>query len=97
MDLQPGTEYEVRLELRDPDGVAGEAVRTLKLKTRSEPALPASAVEVRHVYPPNYTGEKEKPFFEDNQEARHYRISNNTRQNETHDDHIRNGRRLAGR
>jgi hypothetical protein len=64
MDLQPGTEYEVRLELRDPDGVAGEAVRTLKLKTRSEPALPALPVEVRHVYPPDYTGEKEKPFFE---------------------------------
>ena len=64
MDLEPGTEYEVRLELRDPDGVSGEAVRSLRLKTRSEPVVPATPVEVRHVYPPDHKGDKEKPVFE---------------------------------
>jgi hypothetical protein len=64
MDLAPGTEYEVRLELRDPDGATGDAVKTLKLRTRAEPVVPAQPVEVRHVYPPDYKGEKQKPAFE---------------------------------
>ncbi|MFO7957663.1 MAG: hypothetical protein R6X33_11260 [Candidatus Brocadiia bacterium] len=62
MDLQPGTEYEVRLELRDPDGVEGEAVRELTLKTRPEPRVPEDA-PVRHVYPPDWDGPKEEPNF----------------------------------
>lgn len=36
--LEPGTEYELRLSLVDPDG--GNAVRTLQMTTRSEPRLP---------------------------------------------------------
>jgi hypothetical protein len=63
MDLEPGTAYEVRLELADPDGVAGNAVTTLTLRTRAEPAVPSTS-EVRHVYPPGYKGRKEQPAFE---------------------------------
>ncbi len=62
IDLQPGTEYEVRLTLTDPDGVNGRAVRTQTLKTRPEPTLPKGG-EVRHVYPPGYKGEKLKPAY----------------------------------
>ncbi len=64
MDLEPGTDYEVRLEIQDPDGVTGEAVKTLNMKTRPEPVIPENA-PVRHVYPPDYTGKKEKPAFRD--------------------------------
>ncbi|MGD2175327.1 MAG: hypothetical protein PVJ27_07985, partial [Candidatus Brocadiaceae bacterium] len=62
MDLEPGTEYEVRLELVDPDGVEGDAVRNLTLRTRPEPEVPEDA-PVRHVYPPDCQGPKEEPNF----------------------------------
>ncbi len=62
MDLQPGTVYEVRLEMTDPDGVSGEPVRKLTLETRAEPQ-PFAGGEVRHVYPPGYEGEKEQPAY----------------------------------
>ncbi len=62
MDLEPGTEYEVRLELQDSDGVEGEAVRELTLRTRPEPQVPQGA-PVRHVYPPDWDGPKEEPNF----------------------------------
>jgi len=42
--LQPGTEYEVKLTLNDPDG--GNAVRTLRMKTWTEPALPSGGRKV---------------------------------------------------
>ncbi len=65
MDLEPGTEYEVRLELTDPDGVSGDTVKELTLSTRAEPTVPdaSEATEVRHVYPPDSTGEKETPHY----------------------------------
>ncbi len=62
LDLEPGTEYEVRLTMQDPDGVTGEAVREMKLATRPEPK-PFEGGEVRHVYPPEYKGEKEEPAY----------------------------------
>lgn len=46
--LQPGTAYEIRLDLEDPDG--GATTRRLSLKTRDEPALPATLRE-RYVRP----------------------------------------------
>jgi hypothetical protein len=49
-DLQPGTEYECRLTLADPDGVQGEAIKTLTLRTRAEPTPPTGG-RVRHVFP----------------------------------------------
>lgn len=62
LDLEPGTEYEVRLEWSDPDGVEGEAVKTLKLRTRPEPR-PFEGGEVRHVYPKGFKGPKEEPAY----------------------------------
>jgi hypothetical protein len=41
-DLEPGTEYELELSLHDPDG--GEAVKTVKAATRSEPVAKKDAI-----------------------------------------------------
>jgi hypothetical protein len=49
-DLEPGTEYECRLTLADPDGVKGEAAKTVTVRTRPEPRLPTGG-RVRHVLP----------------------------------------------
>jgi hypothetical protein len=45
-DLAEGTEYEVKLTLKDPDGVVGAAERTLRMKTWSEPKLPAGGRKI---------------------------------------------------
>lgn len=47
VELRPGTRYEVRLTLADPDG--GGETRNLEMATRAEPALPppARTVQVR--------------------------------------------------
>ena len=37
LDLNPDTTYEVRLTMKDPDGVRGDAVQTRKVRTRAEP------------------------------------------------------------
>jgi hypothetical protein len=62
LDLEPGTEYETRFELRDPDGVSGETVKTAKVRTRGEPKA-APDGRVLHVYPPGFEGEKQEPSF----------------------------------
>jgi hypothetical protein len=62
LDLEPDTEYETRFQLRDPDGVQGEAVRTAKVRTRGEPKA-APGGRVLHVYPLGWRGEKEQPAF----------------------------------
>ncbi len=62
LDLAPDTEYEVRLTLRDPDGVTGVAVQTVKVRTRAEPKAAAGG-RVLHVYPPDWKGEKQQPAF----------------------------------
>jgi hypothetical protein len=63
LDLTPGTEYEVRLVLADPDGVRGEAERTAVVRTRAEPVRPRDG-RVFHVYPHGHTGQKIEPAFE---------------------------------
>lgn len=40
-DLSPGTQYEIKLSLSDPDG--GSAERTMEVSTRSEPQAPPGA------------------------------------------------------
>lgn len=40
LDLEPNTAYEARLVLRDPDGVSGQATKTVTVRTRPEP-MPA--------------------------------------------------------
>jgi hypothetical protein len=61
-DLDEDTEYEVKLELRDPDGVSGAADKTVTVRTRAEPK-PASGGRILHVYPPGYKGARAEPAF----------------------------------
>lgn len=62
LNLQPGTEYECRFQLTDPDGTKGETAHTIKVKTRSEPQ-PFKEGRKLHVYPPDYQGKREEPSF----------------------------------
>jgi hypothetical protein len=62
IDLEPGTDYEVRLQVTDPDGVQGRDVRELRLSTRPDP-VPFAGGEVRYVYPPGYKGDREQPAY----------------------------------
>ncbi|MBM4043396.1 MAG: hypothetical protein FJ290_33330, partial [Planctomycetes bacterium] len=50
VDLDPETDYEVKLSLKDPDG--GDAERLLKMRTIGEPKEPPG-MRVRHVAPEN--------------------------------------------
>src|SRR6476661_7736097 len=59
-DLAPDTDYELRLTLTDPDGVAGEARRVLRARTRAEPK-PAAGGKTYHVYPVGWSGPKQEP------------------------------------
>ena len=61
-DLVEATDYEVKLSLQDPDGVSGEAEKTLTVRTRAEPK-PATDGRVFHVYPPGFKGPREQPAF----------------------------------
>jgi hypothetical protein len=61
-DLEPGTDYECRLVLADPDGVDGKAENIVTIHTRPEPK-PASGGNVYHVYPPGFSGQKQQPAF----------------------------------
>jgi hypothetical protein len=63
LDLEPDTEYEVRLVLADPDGVQGTAERVVSVRTRPEPR-PYAGGRVFHVYPPGFKGTKVEPSFE---------------------------------
>ena len=62
LNLEPGTEYECRFELVDPDGVTGEGVRTVRVRTRTEPRPFVGGREL-HVYPPDFDGPRIEPSF----------------------------------
>jgi len=62
LNLEPGTEYECRFVLSDPDGVKGKTVETVLARTRTEPQ-PAAGGHVYHVYPFGYQGAKQEPAF----------------------------------
>ncbi len=62
LDLEPDTDYETRLVMTDPDGVIGEASKTVTVRTRAEP-VPAEDGRVFHVYPRDYAGPKLEPSF----------------------------------
>lgn len=62
LNLKPGTEYECRFQLTDPDGVSGQTAHTVRVKTRTEPQ-PSPDGRVLHVYPPDYSGERKEPSF----------------------------------
>jgi hypothetical protein len=61
-DLKENTEYEVRLELQDPDGVQSKAVKNVTVRTRAEPK-PAFDGRVLHVYPPGFKGARVEPAY----------------------------------
>lgn len=63
-DLAPGTEYNMRVRLSDPDAPAGTPAieRTVTARTRTVPK-PAEGGAVYHVYPRDYTGDKLEPNF----------------------------------
>jgi len=63
LDLTPDTEYEARFVLTDPDGVRGEAERTVVVRTRPEPQRYRDG-RTFHVYPHGYEGRKIEPAFE---------------------------------
>jgi len=64
LDLEPGTAYEVRFTINDPDGVSGGLVeKIITVNTRSEP-MPYAGGRVFHVYPPGFEGDMQEPGFE---------------------------------
>ncbi|HAJ77187.1 MAG TPA: hypothetical protein DCM64_12130 [Gammaproteobacteria bacterium] len=63
LDLEPDTDYEVRFDLTDPDGVNGDSTKTVATRTRAEP-VPYENGRVFHVYPRGFTGSKLEPSFE---------------------------------
>jgi hypothetical protein len=66
LDLEPGTAYEARFVMSDPDGIGGPgsaATRTVTVRTRPEPK-PFAGGRVFHVYPATFKGQKEEPAFE---------------------------------
>jgi len=62
LGLEPGTEYECRFLLSDPDGVKGKAEKIVMARTRREPQ-PAAGGHAYHVYPFGYKGTKQEPAF----------------------------------
>jgi len=62
LNLQPGTEYECRFVLTDPDGVSGETTHTVRVRTRTEPQ-PYAGGRTLHVYPTDYKGPRLEPSF----------------------------------
>jgi hypothetical protein len=61
-DLEPGTEYECRFVMTDPDGVSGKTENIATVRTRPEPK-PFAGGNVYHVYPQGYNGERQQPAF----------------------------------
>lgn len=64
LDLEPDTEYEVRLTMKDPDGVTGQTAQNVRVRTRAEPKAAAGG-RVLHVYPLTWPANrpKEQPAF----------------------------------
>src|SRR5262249_5177003 len=62
LNLKPGVEYECQFTMKDPDGVEGQAVQTVKVRTRSEPKA-YSGGRTLHVYPPEWKGPRQEPSF----------------------------------
>lgn len=58
VDLEPGTTYEAKFVLSDPDGVSGQSTHIVTVSTRREPK-PATGGHVYHVYPYGWKGPRE--------------------------------------
>lgn len=59
--LDPGTAYEVRFVMSDPDGGAPAAPKLVTVATRSEVAAAAEG-RLLHVHPPGFSGARETEF-----------------------------------
>jgi hypothetical protein len=62
LNLVPDCEYECRFTMVDPEGVQGESERVVNVRTRRKP-MPSVQGRIRHVYPPNWNGEKIEPAY----------------------------------
>ena len=62
LNVEPGTQYECRFQLSDPDGVSGQTKHTVRVTTRTEPQ-PYEGGRTLHVYPPYHQGPREEPHF----------------------------------
>lgn len=62
LDLSPNTEYECRFILSDADGILGDSVQVVKVKTRAEPKAAVDG-RILHVYPVDWKGKMEQPAF----------------------------------
>jgi len=62
LNLEPDTAYEARFTLSDPDGVQGEATKTVTVRTKKAPDVVAGG-SVYHVYPIGYEGPRQEPAF----------------------------------
>jgi len=63
LDLEPDTAYEARFVMSDPDGVLGQATKTVTVRTRPEPK-PFAGGRVFHVYSKDYKGTRIEPAFD---------------------------------
>jgi hypothetical protein len=61
-NLEPGTEYECRFVLSDPDGVSGTRQKIVTVRTRAVP-MPAAGGHVYNVYPYTDRGPFKQPAF----------------------------------
>ena len=62
LNVDPGTEYECRFTLSDPDGATGDTRQLVRVTTRNEPK-PYEGGRTLHVYAPDHEGPKEEPHF----------------------------------
>jgi hypothetical protein len=62
LDLTPDTEYECRFILSDINGVQGDSIHIVKVKTRAAPKA-AEDGRVLHVYPVDWKGPMKQPAF----------------------------------
>ncbi len=62
LNLTPGTEYECRFVMSDPDGASGQTTQVVKVRTRTEPKAYTGG-RTLHVYPPDYYGPRQQPAF----------------------------------
>ncbi|MDH3650318.1 MAG: hypothetical protein OEQ53_11580 [Saprospiraceae bacterium] len=62
LNLEESTEYEAKFVMYDPDGVTGDSIKTVHIKTRGVPK-PYADGKIYHVYPPDHSGKKTEPWF----------------------------------
>ena len=61
LNLKPGTEYECRFQLTDPDGATGQT--THRQGQDAHRAQPSREGRTLHVYPPDHKGARIEPSF----------------------------------